>query len=110
MHNERSKFLSLKRVTLAVVALAALLYAADFVSLHAGIPRREKLGSVTVHTYYAVKLKSGKTEYDYAGDQVVNCTNSLFPQMGVSPCWYASRHTDQQITIDSGNPNNPHIF
>ncbi len=87
-----------------------LLYGVDFVSLRARIPRRDQLGSVTMHTYYAVKLKSGKTEYDYAGDQVVNCSNSLFPQMGVGPCWYASRHTDQQITIDSGNPNNPHIF
>ena len=104
------KFLSLKRVTLAVIMLGALLYAADCVSLRAGIPRRAKLGSVTVHTYYAVKLKNGKTEYDYGGDQVVDCSNSLFPQMGVSPCWYASRHTDKQITIDSGYDGRQHIF
>ncbi len=91
-------------------ALCAIVYATDFVSLRIGIPRREKLGSVTIHTYYAVKLKNGKTEYDYGGDQIANCSNSLLPQMGVSPCWYLSRHTDQQITIDSGNPNNPHIF
>jgi hypothetical protein len=105
----RSKF-ALKWAVLIVLGISVVLYAADFASLRVGIPRREKLGSVTMHTYYAVKLKNGKTEYDYAGDQVVDCSNSLFPQMGVGPCWYAIRHTDQQITIDSGNPNNPHIF
>ncbi len=93
-----------------VVAACAVLYAADFLSLRVGIPRRDKLGSVTVHTYYAVKLKNGKTEYDDGGDQVVSCSNSLLPQMGVGPCWYVSRHPSRQITIDSGNPNNPHIF
>ena len=73
-------------------------------------PPRDTFGSVTVHTYYVVKLKNGQTEYDYAGDHDVSCTNSLFPQMGYRPCWYASRRTDEQITIDSGNPNNPHLF
>ena len=67
-------------------------------------------GSVTVGTYYAVKLKNGRTEDDYAGYYDVGCTHSLFPQMGNKPCWYASRRTEEQITIDSGNPNNPHIF
>ena len=100
----------MKRLVISVLALCAALYAADFVSLRVRIPRREPLGSVTVHTLYAVKLKSGKTEYDDGGDQVVSCSNSLFPQMGVGPCWYAVRHPEKQITIDSGNPNNPRIF
>lgn len=110
MRQERSKFPLLKRVVVLGVLGCALVYAADFVSLRAGIPRRDKLATVTVHTLYAVKLKSGKTEYDDGGDEVVNCSNSLLPQMGVSPCWYLSRHPNWQITIDSGNPNNPHIF
>src|SRR5271167_3347024 len=100
----------LKRVLIIVVVAGAIFYAADMVSLRVGIPRRAQLGSVTLHTYYAVKLKNGKTEYDYGGDQVVDCSNSLLPQMGVGPCWYVSRHPSRQITIDSGNPNNPHIF
>ena len=93
-----------------MVAAGVVLYIADFVSLHTGIPSRPKLGNVTVHTFYAVKLKNGRTEYDDAGDQIVSCSNSLLPQMGVSPCWYVSRHPTHQITIDSGNPNNPRIF
>ena len=100
----------MKRAVLVLIAACAALYGADFLYLRLRLARGEMLGSVTVHTYYAVKLKSGKTEYDYAGDSVVSCSNSLFPQLGVKPCWYARRHTEQQITIDSGNPNNPHIF
>jgi hypothetical protein len=100
----------MKRFLIIAVTICIVLYAGDYLSLRLGFPRREALGTVTVHTYYAVGLKSGKTEYDYAGDHAVNCTNSLFPQLGLKPCWYAARHTEEQITIDSGNPNNPHLF
>ena len=91
-------------------ALLGLMYLGDFLSVRFRIPARDTLGNVSVHTYYVVKLKNGHTEYDYAGDHDVSCTNSLFPQMGYKPCWYARRRTDEQITIDSGNPNNPHLF
>jgi hypothetical protein len=99
-----------KRNLIIVLGVCVALYAGDFFSLRFGWPARAMFGSVTVQTYYAVKLKSGKTEYDYAGDHNVSCANSLFPQLGVAPCWYASRHTEEQITIDSGNPHNPSLF
>ena len=100
----------MKRTLIIVVVLAGLVYLADFLSVRFGVPSRDSLGTVTMHTYYVVKLKNGKTEYDYAGDHDVNCSNSMLPQFGLRPCWYASRHTDEQINIDSGNPNNPHLF
>jgi len=100
----------MKRNLLIVILVLGILYLGDFLSLRLRLPARDTFGSVTVHTYYSVKLKSGKTEYDYAGDHDVSCTNSLFPQMSNPPCWYARRHTDEQITIDSGNPNNPKLF
>ena len=100
----------MKRKLIIVVAALGILYLGDFLSLRFRLPARDTFGSVTVHTYYVVKLKSGKTEYDYAGDHDINCTNSLFPQYELKPCWYARRKTDEQITIDSGNPNNPHLF
>ena len=100
----------MKRALIMVVIAVVVLYAGDFLSLRLRLPRREMLGTVTLHTYYSVKLKNGKTEYDYAGDHDASCTNSLLPQMGLKPCWYLSRHTDEEITIDSGNPNNPTIF
>jgi len=99
-----------KRKLIVVVVILGVLYLGDFLSLRLRIPQRDIFGNVTVHTYYVVKLKSGKTEYDYAGDSTVSCANSIFPQLGTQPCWYARRHTEQQITIDSGNPNNPRLF
>jgi hypothetical protein len=100
----------MKRVLVIVVIGGLVLYALDFLSVQFRIPRRETFGSVTMHTYYSVKLKNGKTEYDYAGDHDVSCANSVFPQFGLKPCWYAARHTEEQIKIDSGNPNNPSLF
>ena len=100
----------MKQKIIVVIVAAGSLYLADFLSLQFRIPSRDTFGSVTIHTYYSVKLKSGKTEYDYAGDHDVTCSNSVFPQFGVNPCWYARRHTDEQINIDSGNPNNPKLF
>jgi hypothetical protein len=100
----------MKRLLILGLFVAIVIYGLDFLSVWLRIPRRDTFGTVTMHTMYAVKLKSGKTEYDYAGDHNVDCSNSLFPQFGVKPCWYARRHSEEQITIDSGNPNNPHIF
>ena len=98
------------RKLIVILIAVGVLYLADFLSLRLGIPHRDALGSITVHTYYSVKLKNGKTEYDYAGDHLADCSNSVFPQMGVRPCWWVARHTNEQITIDSGTPNNPHLF
>jgi hypothetical protein len=97
------------KVILVIVALGVV-YLCDLASVLLHIPARDTFGSVTVHTYYAVKLKNGRTEYDYAGDHDVSCANSIFPQFGAQPCWYARRHTEEQINIDSGNPNNPRLF
>ncbi|HKD85792.1 MAG TPA: hypothetical protein VKB58_13660 [Terriglobales bacterium] len=100
----------MKRWLIAALVFCILVYAGDFLSLYLRLPRREMSGTISVHTYYAVKLKSGRTEYDYAGDHDVSCANSLFPQLGLKPCWYVARHTNEQITIDSGNPKNPSLF
>jgi hypothetical protein len=100
----------MKRFLLILCAAAIVLYAMDFLSVKLRIPRRDSFGTVTMHTFYVVKLKNGRDEYDYAGDHDVQCSNSLLPQLGMKPCWYASRHSEEQINIDSGNPNNPRIF
>jgi hypothetical protein len=100
----------MKRILLIFCIAAVVIYGLDFLSLEVGVPKRDKIGSITMHTYYVVKLKNGKTEYDYAGDHEADCVNSIFPQMGVKPCWYVARHPEEQISIDSGSPNNPHIF
>jgi hypothetical protein len=100
----------MRRTLIIAVLVIGVLYLVDFLSARFRIPARESVGTVTMHTYYVVKLKNGRTEYDYAGDHDASCSNSLLPQFGLKPCWYASRHTEEQITIDSGNPNNPKLF
>ena len=101
----------MKRVLVGASLLFVILYAADYGWLaYRAYRNRNAFGSVTLDTYYSVKLKSGKTEFDYAGPQTMECVRSLLPHYGDKPCWYASRKREQQINIDSGDPNNPHVF
>jgi hypothetical protein len=101
----------MKRGLIAVALLVAAVYLGDYGWLaYRARGNGGAFGSVTLDTYYTVKLKSGKTEFDYAGPETLECVRSLLPHMGDKPCWYASRKKEQQIDIDSGDANNPHVF
>jgi hypothetical protein len=101
----------MKRTVITLLLLVVIVYLGDYSWLaYRAHNNRNAFGSVTLDTYYTVKLKNGHTEFDYAGQQNVECVNSLLPHMGDKPCWYASRKKDQQIDIDSGDPNNPKLF
>jgi len=101
----------MKRGLIAVLLLLLLAYLGDYAWLALRARRSQNaFGSVTLDTYYSVKLKNGKTEFDYAGPQTVECVHSLMPHYGDKPCWYAGRKKEQQINIDSGTPNNPKVF
>lgn len=101
----------MKRSLIAAIVLAVALYVGDLLWLQFRAWRKmDVFGSVTLETYYAVKLKNGKIEYDYGGQQDVECVRALFPHSGDKPCWYASRKKEQEIKIDSGNPNNLKLF
>jgi|SRR5215471_15879327 len=101
----------MKRVLLALVLAGAAFYAADFLVLRIRMAaNRNPFGSVTRNVFYTVKLKNGKTEIDYGGQQNFECPNTLLPQYWEKPCWLATRQKDQQINIDSGNPHNPSLF
>jgi hypothetical protein len=84
----------------ALVLLTVVLYAGDYAILRYRIARHKNpFGAVTVTPEYVVHEKNGKTEYDFAQPQNQTCSHSLFPQAGYQPCWYLSRHTEQQIQI-----------
>lgn len=88
------------RIVGVVVLSAVLVYAGDYLSVRFKIPKgRDPFSSVTVHPYYAIHQKNGKTEYDYAQPQTQVCVRSLFPHFGYDPCWYVKRHTHQRIDI-----------
>jgi hypothetical protein len=87
-----------RRLLLIAGALFLLLYLGDSISIRYRIPNgREQFGSVEVQTLLAVPQKDHKTEYIADPPQAQQCVHSLFPQLGLAPCWYESRHAVQQI-------------
>ena len=101
----------MKRTLIVLVATVVVLYLCDYLWLRFRMAtNRDAFGSVTRDVYYSVKLKNGKTEFSYGGQQSFECPNSLLPEYWEKPCWYARRQKDQQINIDSGNPHNPSLY
>lgn len=90
--------LSGRRVVFIVGALLLFLYLGDYISIVYRIPNgREQFGSVEVRKLLAVPQKDRKIEYIADPPEAQQCVHSLFPQMGLMPCWYVSRHAMQQI-------------
>jgi hypothetical protein len=86
------------RVLFVVGALLLVLYLGDYASVRYRIPNgREQFGSVEVQQLLAVPQKDHKTEFIADPPQAEQCVHSLFPQLGLTPCWYLSRHANQQI-------------
>jgi hypothetical protein len=86
------------RLLLIAGALLLLVYLGDYVSIAYRIPHgREQFGSVEVQRLLAVPQKDRKTEFIADPPQAQQCVHSLFPQLGLTPCWYLSRHATQQI-------------
>jgi len=100
-----------KRIAIAVALVVLVLYGGDYLWLRYRMAtNRNPFGSVTRDVYYSVKLKNGKTEFSSGGQQAFECPNTLLPQYWEKPCWLARRQREQQINIDSGNPNNPSLY
>jgi hypothetical protein len=75
-----------------------ILFLGDYISIVYRIPNgREQFGSVEVQKLLAVPQKDHKTEYIADPPQTQQCVHSLFPQLGLVPCWYLSRHANQQV-------------
>ncbi|MGD0125338.1 MAG: hypothetical protein ABSF46_08270 [Terriglobia bacterium] len=90
----------MKRMFFIVILALAVLYAGDYLSLRYQIPRgRAQFGVVIIQSYYAVGLKSGKTEFMFLGPKNQACVHSLFPHFGDSPCWYLNRKKVQRINM-----------
>jgi hypothetical protein len=87
-----------KRWLLIAAGALLLLYLGDYISIAYRIPRgREQFGSVDVQQLLAVPQKDRKTEYIADPPQPEQCVHSLFPQLGLTPCWYLARHPQQQV-------------
>jgi hypothetical protein len=87
-----------QRLLLITATVLLLVYLADSISIRYRIPNgREQFGSVEVQKLLAVPQKDHKIEYIADPPQAQQCVHSLFPQLGLPPCWYESRHATQQI-------------
>ena len=89
---------ALTRLLLIAATLLVVLYLADSISIKYQIPNgREQFGSVEVQKLLAVPQKNHKTEYIADPPETQQCVHSLFPQLGLTPCWYLARHAMQQV-------------
>jgi hypothetical protein len=96
----------LKRIllipVLCLLLAGALVYVCDYVSLRYRIPHnRAQFGSVVVQVTWVIPMKDGKTQYTFDPPAPQDCVNSLFPHFGDFPCWYLSRHKQQQVNTGS---------
>jgi hypothetical protein len=90
----------MKRLLFIAVLTSFILYLGDYLSVRYRIPKsRSQFGVVKIQRYYAVGLKSRKTEFMFLPPENQVCVHSLFPQLGYSPCWYLSRRNVKRIEI-----------
>jgi hypothetical protein len=89
----------LRRFLLAVAALLAILYAADYVLLRYRVSTQSAFDTVTVREVYAVPRNDHKLEYLPDEPRDETCVKSLFPHLGDTPCWYLRTHTERRINL-----------
>lgn len=74
---------------LCIFGLAAGLYLGDTIVFYL---RSKPQSQVVISQQLAAPLKNNKTDYYYEGTGPSPCSLSLFPQGGMTPCWYLRRH------------------
>jgi hypothetical protein len=86
------------RGILGLIAAAVLVFSADYAVLRFRVATNgNAYGTVTVRPYYAIPQKSKKTELMFEDPQDETCVNSMFPHMGMTPCWYRRTHKQEQM-------------
>ncbi len=88
------------RASLLLLALAAVVFAADYAVLRYRAARQSNaFDHVQVQRIYYMLQKNGKTEIIPGETETQTCVRSLFPHLGYSPCWYARRRTERRVDI-----------
>lgn len=84
------------RVVVVLVAALVIAYIGDWAIFKL---RGSPTSAVSVNRFLTVPLKGNKEEYDYLGSEDVPCSESIFPQAGLSPCWQLRRNPNQKTTL-----------
>jgi hypothetical protein len=94
-----------KRILIALVCAAVLVYASDLVSLRVRMTHPKPgnpFETVTALRILAIDEKGNKTEYSVdplQPQQTAECVHALFPHNGDPPCWYLKRKLAQPIPM-----------
>lgn len=76
-----------------LLVAAGLVYGLDYLSLVAGVPRRETFDTIRVDQLYAIPNKWNEVDWSRGDPVMERCVNALFPHYGSRPCWYVKRDT-----------------
>ena len=78
--------------TIFLLAGVMLLYIGDWAVWKIRVARGGGMGSVMVGILQVAEMKGNKEEYFPDGQEVVQCSKSLFPQSGAGACWWVEQH------------------
>jgi hypothetical protein len=95
----------MKRVIILAVVALGLAYISDYLWVLYRVHHPaagQAFGSVDV--YYETPLKNGKDEFFFGQSNKQTCVRSMFPQMGYTPCWYASRRSLRSVELETFPP------
>jgi hypothetical protein len=91
-----------KRLLIVAVVCVGILYVCDYFLIRYRMARPttgNALGSVKIQRTYAIPHKDGKVEFVFGEPETQVCVRSVFPHLGYSPCWYASRRNLKPIPM-----------
>jgi hypothetical protein len=80
------------RILLWLLVAAAVVYVGDWAVWRVRVARGGGIGHVTVGLLQVVPIKGNKEEYFPDGTEVVDCSQSIFPQTGAGACWWVQTH------------------
>jgi hypothetical protein len=78
--------------TIFLLAAVMLLYIGDWAVWRVRVAHGGGMGSVKVGILQVAEMKGNKEEYFPDGQEVVQCSKSLFPQSGAGACWWVEQH------------------
>jgi len=81
----------LGRIIVWLVGGIIAFYAADWAVWRTRVAMGGGMDTVEVGVLIESPLKNGREQYDWGGEQTVDCSRSLFPHAGEGACWWLAR-------------------
>jgi len=82
-----------------IPALLALYIGDNLVVRYRIWTHRTPFGTFLVKSYLAIRHNNQRIEFVRTDSDNRPCVYSLFPQFGMSPCWYVSRNSVERIDM-----------